>query len=231
MKNFSEIHPNKKIEKSGLPEPVYKYINHVLNEDQRMIKSVRLSHGGYFKTSAKSNWTKINGKQYFNLAVPGFKWVGKTNLFKAIDKFENGKGQLKVKLFSFIPIVNVSGSHVDQAELLRWLGESVWFPTNLLPSKNFSWEAINSSTSKLIYTYDQLTIYYIVTFNEKDEITQLETKRYKEKGHLEKWIGKVSNYKEFDGIKVPTHIEAIWSLDSGNFKYADFYVDSIEYKY
>lgn len=214
-----------------LPKPVIKYFSYALSNEQTRIKEIHLKHSGYFKTSSKSKWIKIKGEQFFSTQQPEFRWIGKTFMFKAVDQFKNGKGSLKVRLFSIFPIVNEQGAHIDQAELLRWLGESVWFPTNLLPSEQLKWSAIDSTSAKLTYTFNDLDIFYIVSFNQKGEITQLETKRYIEKGRLKKWIGKVSEYKEFDGMKIPTHIEAIWSLDSGDFKYADFYVETIKYEY
>lgn len=214
-----------------LPNPVKKYFRLVLNKNQAKIKSVQLTHYGFFKTSPKNAWTKITGKQYFKADTPEFEWTGKTKLFKAVDKYQDGEGKLTVKLFSVFPIVKTKGVHVDQAELLRWLGESFWFPTNLFPSDNLRWLPIDSMNAKLTYTFNNLTVFYIVRFNKIGEITQLETERYMEKGRLEKWVGKASDYKYFDGFKVPTHIEAFWKLKEGTFQYVNFFVDTIEYVY
>lgn len=215
----------------NLPEPVKQYFNLVLIDGQPYIKSVQLTHSGRFKTSAKGDWKDIHGEQYFKTDKPEFIWTGKTKLFKAIDKFADGKGHLTVLLFSIIPIVRSSGKSVNQAELLRWLGESFWFPTNLLPTKNLNWLPIDSLKAKLQFTYMGLTVSYLVSFNEKGEIIQLETERYKDKGNLEKWIGKASEYKDFEGIKVPTHIEATWRLQECDFQYVDFYVDTVKYEF
>lgn len=214
-----------------LPSPVKKYFMLVLNKNQSKIKSVQLTHHGFFKTSPKNAWSEITGKQYLKSDTPEFEWTGKTKLFKATDKYQDGAGKLTVKLFSVFPIVKAKGLHVDQAELLRWLGESFWFPTNLLPSDNLKWSPIDSNNAKLSYTFNNTNVFYLVRFNEIGEITQLETERYKEKGKLEKWVGKASDYKYFDGFKVPTHIEAFWELKEGSFQYVDFFVDTIEYVY
>ncbi len=164
-----------------LPDPVKKYFKLVLNANQPKIKSVRLTHHGFFKTSPKNAWTKITGKQYFKTDAPEFEWTGKTKLYKAVDKYLEGEGKLTVKLFSILPIVNAKGVHVNQAELLRWLGESFWFPTNLLPSDILRWSPIDSLNAKLTYAYNNMTVFYMVRFNEIGEITRLETERYKEK--------------------------------------------------
>lgn len=214
-----------------LPDPVKKYFRLTLNENQSKIKSVQLTHHGFFKTSPENSWMEITGKQYFKTDIPEFEWTGKTKFFKAVDKYCDGEGKLTVKLFSVIPIVNAKGPHIDQAELLRWLGESFWYPTNLLPGDNLRWLPIDSFNAQLNYSYNKIEISYLVRFNEIGEITQLETKRYKEKGKLEKWIGKVSDYKYFEGFKIPTHVKAFWDLKEGPFQYVDFFVDTIEYRY
>jgi len=215
----------------NLPEPVIKYFQLALGQNHRAIKSAYLEHSGYFKMSPKNKWIKIKGKQHFTVNPPGFVWTGKTRLFKAIDKFSDGKGSLTVKLLSVIPIVKAHGRHVDQAELLRWLGESVWFPTNLLPGKNLKWSPVDSLYARLTYNYQNLKVFYDVRFNSTGEIIQVETERYMEKGKLNKWTGKLSDYKDFEGMKIPTHIEAIWNVEEGDFQYVDFYVDTIEYEY
>jgi len=214
-----------------VPAPVARYFDHVLAAKQKRISRVYLKHSGYFRPSANSKWLKIKGSQYFSATEPGFRWTGRTFWFRAIDQFKDGRGSLRVWLLSIIPIVNDSGYHVDHAELMRWLAESVWFPTSLLPSEQLKWEAVDANKSRLSLTSNGLNIYLMVSFNEKGEITRMETERYKEKDRLEKWTGIVSDYKEIEGMKIPNHIEAVWSLDSGDFKYADFYVDKIEYKY
>ena len=214
-----------------IQSPVDRYFNLVLPENYALIKGVKLTHSGFFKSSQKGERMKIKGEQYFKTEIPEFQWTGKTKLFKAKDAYVMGRGQLKVKLLGIIPIVNAKGPHVDQAELLRWLAESIWFPTNLLPSDHLHWSAVDAHTAKLTYSYNVMDIFYIVRFDEKGLITELETERYMAKGRMEKWIGQVSDYKEFDGMLIPYHIKALWRLEEGDFQYVDFYVDTLKYEY
>jgi hypothetical protein len=212
-----------------LPVPVQRYFRYALTEGQAYINFVRLKHDGQFKTAPGKKWVDIEGEQYFTAETPGFLWKGKTSLFTARDMYIEGKGRLAVSLFSLFKVVDERGSHVDQAELLRWLGESVWFPTNLLPSENLHWSPINSEKAKVTFKFNEISVYYIVHFNEKGQITKLETERYKEKGRKEKWVGVVSDYREMNGMTIPTSIEAKWELDEGTYSYARFYIQKIEY--
>lgn len=213
----------------GLPEPVQRYFKHVLKEGQPYISYVRLTHDGQFKTDPKQNWIPIKGEQYFTTAKPGFIWKGSTRMFTAKDMFLSEKGRLVVSLLSAFKISDGQGEKYDQGELLRWLGESVWFPTNLLPNENLQWIAIDDQTAQLVFTYNDLSVLYWVSFNESGEITALRTNRYMGEDSLETWVGSVSDYKDINGVKIPVTIEAAYMLKDGKYTYAKFNVNRIEY--
>ncbi|MEA1898102.1 MAG: DUF6544 family protein [Bacteroidota bacterium] len=213
----------------GLPEPVQRYFKHVLKDGQPYISYVRLIHDGQFKTDPKKDWINIKGEQYFTTEKPGFIWKGETSMFTARDMYIANKGRLVVTLLSLFKIVDGQGESFNQGELLRWLGESVWFPTNLLPSENLQWSNIDSSSAKLTFKSNDIEVSYIVSFNDKNEIIQMKTKRYFGEKDLENWVGKFKNYKEINGVIIPTEIEAIWKLEEGDYSYARFNIKKIEY--
>jgi hypothetical protein len=92
--------------------------------------------------------------------------------------FNKNKGRFIIFLFEALKLIAKKGDKYDQGELLRWLGEKVWFPTNLLPNNNLNWLPVDNNTAKLIYNYTNLSLNYIVRFNEQNEITQIETERF-----------------------------------------------------
>ncbi|MEJ7559307.1 MAG: DUF6544 family protein [Pedobacter sp.] len=212
----------------GLPSPVQRYFKYVLKEQQPYISFVSLLHERKFKTGKGRGWVDIKGEQYFSIEKPGFIWKGSTALFVARDLYIAGKGRLIVSLLSLYNVVNGQGETFDQGELLRWLAENVWFPTNLLPSDQLKWLAVDDNTAKLSFTFNKMSLFYIVTFNELGEIIQMETKRFME-DRLETWIGKMGNYQRINGVGVPTNIEAIWRLEEGDLSYAKFNVTKIIY--
>jgi hypothetical protein len=134
----------------GLPEPVQRYFKHVLKDGQPYISYIRLKHNGQFKTDLKKDWVNIEGEQYFTTGKPGFIWKGTTSLFVARDIFIGDAGGLTVTILSLVNVVDAKGEQYNQGELLRWLSESVWFPTNLLPSENLMWAAIDNSSAYFI---------------------------------------------------------------------------------
>ena len=147
----------------------------------------------------------------------------------ARDMYIEDKGRLVVALFSLYNIVDAKGENYNQGELLRWLGESVLYPTNLLPSDRLKWSPIDAQHAKLIFTYNGLSLPFTITINEAGEITQMETKRYMAENNLETWVINVSDYKRMNGINIPSRFEVRWRLEKGDFSYARFHIQQLIY--
>lgn len=214
---------------SDLPEPVERYFRHVLKDGQPYISYVRLTHDGQFRAGLDKDFTDIKGEQYFTAEKPGFIWKGTTPMFTARDMYVADKGRLIVTLFSLYNIVNSNGENFNEGELQRWLAESVWFPTNLLPNERNQWSPIDANSAKLSFKYKSVSFDYIVTFNEVGEITQMETQRFLGEEKHEPWLCKMADYQEIDGITIPMKAEVSWILEKGEVSYAKFNVKQIEY--
>lgn len=214
---------------SNLPAPVQRYFKHVLKDGQPYISYARIRHDGQFKPGLTKDWVSINGEQYATTDKPGFIWKGTTTMFVARDMYIADKGRLVVSLFSVFPVVDAAGASYDQGELLRWLGESVLYPTNLLPDERLQWVAIDSNTSRLEFRYNRLSLFFTITFNDAGEITEMETKRNMDAKRVETWVIKASNYKEINNVRIPTYFDVLWRLEKGDFSYAKFTIRTVEY--
>jgi hypothetical protein len=214
---------------AGLPAPVQRYFKHVLKEGQPYISYVSLKHDGQFKTGLDKGWINIKGEQYFTTQKPGFIWKGTTSMFTARDMYIADEGRLVVLLLNVFKVADGKGANFNEGELQRWLGENVWFPTNLLPGEYISWTAINDSVAQLSFNYKDIAFAYRVSFNAAGEIATMETTRFMEAGVLETWIITLNDYKAFNGIIVPTECEVLWRLKRGDYPYARFHVKEIVY--
>ncbi len=213
----------------SLPEPVQRYFKHILKEGQPYISYARIKHEGQFKANLDKGWINITGEQYATTEKPGFIWKGTTSMFVARDMYISDQGRLVVSLLSLFKVVNAKGEQYDQGELLRWLGESVLYPTNFLPNERLEWLPIDSTSAKLTFNYKKLSLFFKITFNEIGEIIEMETKRYMGEKKLETWVIKATNYKELNNVLIPTTFDVLWRLDKGDFSYAKFIITEVEY--
>jgi hypothetical protein len=214
---------------NNLPEPVQRYFKQVLKDGQPYIGYVRIKHTGQFKTGIDKGWTNIKGEQYATTEKPGFIWKGTTAMFVARDMYLSDKGRLIVSLLSLYPIVYAQGEQYNQGELLRWLGESILYPTNFLPSERLQWQSIDANTAKLTFTYKELSLFFIFSFDNMGLISEMETKRYMDEKNLETWVIKTKDYKEWHNVLIPTTFEVLWRLKKKDFSYAKFNIIEVEY--
>lgn len=212
-----------------LPEPVQRYFNHILQDGQSYISYARIKHKGQFKADLEKGWMNISGEQYATTEKPGFIWKGSTTMFVARDMYIKDIGRLMVSLFSLVKVVDAKGEQYNQGELLRWLGESILYPTNFLPSERLQWLPIDSQRAKLNYQYKGLFLSFIITVNEIGEITEMETQRYMDEKNLETWVIKATDYKVMNNVLIPTVFDVIWRLEKGDFSYAKFIITEVEY--
>ncbi len=171
----------------------------------------------------------IKGKEYFTVNPPGFEWFGKVRFISAKDTFLEGSGRMQIKLLSIIKLVDAKGEEFNQGELVRWLSETPWFPTALLPSENLRWEPVDIDSAKVSLINHGKTVDGYFFFNEKGQITKFKAKRYGE-GKLQDWICQYHDYREVEGMQIPFYAEASWNSESEDSKYAKFRIEKIEYE-
>jgi hypothetical protein len=214
----------------GLPAPVQRYFRHVLRDGQPYLRGLRLRHSGQFKTDLKKDWIAIKGEQYITANPPGFIWQGTTRQFVARDEFVAGHGRLDVRLLGAVPVAGGTGPAYDQGELLRWLVESTWLPTALLPSDAIAWTAIDEHSAQLTLTHQGHSVSCLARFNERGEMTECEAPRQMDEATQRPWLACFEQYRRWYGLLIPTLGEASWVIDGQRQPYARFVVQELEYE-
>ncbi|WP_258360175.1 DUF6544 family protein [Moorella sulfitireducens] len=237
---FSEVESRSQIvqpaDLAGLPHPVQKWLQYSQVIGKERISTVRLKQKVELRLKEGQQWMHADAEQYFTVEKPGFIWKAKIKAAPLLhiagrDKYQAGMGNMLIKALSLITVADASGEEIDQGTLLRYLAETVWFPTAAL-SSYITWEEIDANSAKVTMSYGGITASGIFTFNEKGEIINFVAKRYGEfdgQYRLETWSVPVQDYREFNGIKVPTRGQVIWKLESGDFNWYHFEVTEIEY--
>ena len=176
--------------------------------------------------------------EYFSVDPPAFLWQAKVRsgpftLLRARDKYTDGKGNMLIMLLSLLPIVNEKGKELDQGALLRYLGEMVWFPSAFL-SDYIKWDAMDSCSARATITVKDVSATGVFHFDDEEKIAGFTALRYRSvngKYSQDKWSTPVSEYKEINGLFLPTRGEAIWKLESGDFSYFKGNLAGIDYNW
>ena len=225
-RNLNLEHPNHiKIDDiRHLPTIVQKWlISSGVLEKERVI-AVRLSQKGEMKTSPGGKWMPFTAKQYFNCLDPSFVWHTRVRplplaFMDGRDKLVHGEGQMLIKLFSLIPVVNEGNNEkINAAIMQRFLAEICWLPTVAIYDY-IEWIAMDENSVKAI-------------FSTEGKMLSFETNRYysgSEDAALEKWLIEMVENKEFNGTKVPYKCKITWKLKEGDFHWMNLEITDLEY--
>jgi hypothetical protein len=92
---------------------------------------------------------------------------------------------------------------------------------------------ITVADAKVTMNYGGAKAFGFFHFNDRGEVIKFTCERYYLKGNkqysLEKYKALVGDYKEFDGLKIPSKGDAIWELETGDYNYYKFEITEVEY--
>jgi len=208
----------------GLPEPVEKFLRYTQIIGKERIQTVRLRMKGKIRLKPKQKWMALKAEEYYSIDPPSFVWLGRIFPFPPLsvaarDRYCSGKGSMKIKLLSLFTAADEKGIDMDEAALVRYVNEMMWFPTAYL-NDNIKWEPVDSRTAKVTIADQGLEVSAVCHFNERGEMVDFVAERYNsESGNKEEWHTPIHEYSEFDGLMIPCKGEALYRRDSGDFSY------------
>ncbi len=220
-----------------LPVPVKNWLRSSGAVGQRFISIGQVTQEAEMKMKPEhESWMSASAIQYTTMDIPAFIWtvdVKMNRLLYAVgrDKFENGKGEMLIKMNSLVNVVNEKGEKLDEGTLQRYLGEMVWFPSLAL-SSYITWEPIDDKTAKAIMSYKGTMGSGTFYFNANGEVAKFSALRYKGNEPTAKrydWTMDITEYKTFEGIKVPTKMRSTWKLEEGDWNWLKLEVTEVKY--
>ena len=115
-----------------LPLPVQRWLAWSRVVDAPVPATVRLRQEGEFRLSERS-WKQFEAEQYFSLDPPGFLWHVSMRFAPLLsihgrDRWRDGDASIEMRLAGLVPVARSRGDRLAQGAMLRWLGETIWFP-------------------------------------------------------------------------------------------------------
>lgn len=220
-----------------LPAPVRRYLESVLPEGAKAIEIARLEQTGTFFLDG--TWQPFTATQVDTTHPPGFVWdasikAGPLLTALVVDYYVQGEGGLHAKLLGALTLMNSKGTQeADSGELMRYLAETPWYPTALLPGTGVTWTPLDDHSAEATLTDDDTTVSLTFHFNDANEIDVVEGLRYRETARgavLTPWRGRFWNYAERGGVRVPLQGEVAWILPDGEAPYWRGTVEAIHFE-
>jgi len=224
-----------------LPEFVQRFFRVTLGETDSIVREVYIEHMGTFNLSEDGeNWRPFESAQYVTPRRPGFVWDARINVLPLVniyvcDAYVQGEGLLCAKALGLVPIMRRSGSaELAQGELMRFLAESLWYPTSLLPSQGIVWEGLDYNSARATLRDNGFSVSMTFVFDERGLVSSvIAADRYREIDGKQvpcEWQGRFWNYRRCGKMLVPFEGEASWILGKDIKPYWRGMIKKIEYR-
>lgn len=219
-----------------LPSSVQRYMTYTGIVGYPWIDSVRLKQEGRFRQGLGRPWMPFTAEEFYTTNPPSLVWnagfkIAGLPLLRANDMYKSGHGSMLGKLAGLFIIFDLRGDKLDQATMIRYLNEIMWFPTAFL-GENISWEEIDHGTAQVTFSDRGRSVSGRMFFDNDGRLTNFTTMRYREingEFSLDPWSTPILDYGDRSGLKLPIRGQAVWNLESGDLPYAELEVTEIEF--
>ncbi len=185
---------------------------------------------------SQKKWANAKAKQYFTIEPPAFNWSVRMKMNPLMpvvgrDKFENGQGEMTIKLFSRFALADAKNNEkLNQATLQRYLAETVWFPSAAL-SPYITWQKVDVNSAKATMEYCGTKGSGVFHFDENGTFKKFVALRYKDVNDATptEWVVTAIKTELRNGIKIPVVLKADWKLDSSYWTWLKLKITAIDY--
>jgi hypothetical protein len=219
-----------------LPEPVRRYLTYTGVVGKPWIDTVYLKQSGRFRQGAGRPWMPLTAEEFYTTDPPALLWkarfkVAGLPLLRARDRYESGHGHMYGKLAGLFTVFDVRGQELDQATMVRYLNEMMWFPTAFL-GENITWQAVDDDSAEVTFSDGGRSVSARMVFDDVGRLTNFVAMRYREIDgdfSYDPWSTPMTDYGERAGLQLPVRGQAVWNLPSGDLPYADLEITEVEY--
>lgn len=221
-----------------LPVIVQKYLINSGVVGREKLWNAKITMLGKMRGKENDPWMKIKSVQYnFFDPYSRFFYIKAYKMgipATGLHVYKDESATMRIKLAGFITIADAKGPEMDQGETVTVLNDMFFMAPAALVTKNIKWEIIDPYTVKAIFTNGGQKVSALVYFDENgliknfisnDRFETIDGKEYRNYP----WSTPVDEYKEMNGCKVPSVAKAIYHHPEGEFCYAEFIIESIEY--
>jgi hypothetical protein len=236
------LETNPKIEKNlltekdieHLPLPVQRYLRYAGVINKEKVNNVRIVFDVEMREKGKE-WFKATSVQYNFFDEPTRLFYMKAKMFgmtvPGYHRYVEAKATMDIRLFGLFPIVKQSGDIMNKTETVTLFNDMcLMVPTTLIDNR-IRWEPIDSLTTKAIFTNRGISISATLYFNEAGQLINFTSDDRTSISDMKQYrfSTPVKDYKNMNGINVPTYGEAIWQYPDGEFVYGKFSLQTIQY--
>jgi hypothetical protein len=221
-----------------LPAPVQKYLEYAGVIGKPKVHNFRAVFRGSMKRSLESDWIDIKSYQYNFFGDNARLFYIESSLFgipfDGLHAYIGDNATMQIKVASVFMVADAKGEKMTHGETVTMFNDMCMMAPATLIDRAIQWEPIDTLKVKATFTNRGNTITALLTFNDKGQLIDFisNDRYYSTDGKTYTsypWSTPVREYRSFGGRNVPAYAEAIWHTPEGEYSYARFNLEEIEY--
>ncbi|HZP48997.1 MAG TPA: DUF6544 family protein [Vicinamibacterales bacterium] len=191
----------------------------------RAIPGIRTIQSGDIRSSEKSAWKSFSAEEIVDATRTTFWWDAKIGSGLAsvgvTDAYEGGHGRLAVRKGP-VPLVDMTGPHIDQGELQRYLSYVNYCPSMIVNNPFLDFAAVGLTTLRIRDRQDATGSFVDLDIADDGRPIVIRAVRPMTVGKRvipTEWSAVGTNEHVWNGIRLCRHLEASWHPPDGRFVY------------
>ncbi len=205
-------------------------------EQARRIRAIRTTERGEMRMSPGARPIPFTAEEQIDATRSGFRWdaratAGRLRSFAVTDAYEDGHGRLVVKLGGVIRLEEIEGPDVDKGELQRYLSTVTLCPPMLIGNPSLDFTAAGPLVLRVRDLADPTGASVDIELDAEGRPLASRADRPRAVGKkmiLTPWSAIGREFREWEGLRIASRLEAIWDLPDGPFSYFQEEVTSFE---
>jgi hypothetical protein len=220
-----------------LPQLVQKYLRYVGVTGKDKVVNVTIHFNGVLQDKHKPLF-RIKAEQTSFFDVPTRLFYLKGLMMglpvRALHKYMNAHAAFEVKPLALFHIVNEREGNLNIAETVTFFNDMCLLAPATLIDPAIKWEETGPCTVKARFTCNEITISATLVFNDEGQLVNFwsDDRFYlNSRNNLQRmrWTTPARDYKDYNGFRLASYAEAIWSFPEGDFCYAKFNLNEVTY--
>ncbi len=214
---------------ASLPSPVRRYLASAVPDETSPIRVARLESAGTFRRIApgdgggpEEGWIPFSATQTFTANPPGFVWAARMTMMPLLpvevrDGYVAGRGSMQAAVLGMWTVADSGDApELNSGALMRYLAESPWLPTALLPGARLHWSGVDDAHARATLRDGSTEVSATFAFSPDGDIVSVAADRQMAVNNgyaLTPWRGRFWQHEVRNGMRIPLRGEVSWMLD------------------
>lgn len=221
-----------------LPNVVKKYLYFTGAVGKPKVRNFRVEFTGQIRKNEESEWMPFTSEQYNFLSTSTRLFFMKATMknlpVAGYHRFINGEAFMDIRLFSLIKVQYETGKEMGIAETVTFFNDMCCMAPSTLIDNRITWLETDSNKVKARFENNGIAITAWLYFNDKGELINfVSDDRYAlaEDNTMKqfRWSTPLKEYKQFNGVTLPSYADAVYSYPSRDLTYGNFRLTNVVY--